>query len=82
MGAWCLLDLSWHISHLIIAWFYVTLCVCKLNEYILFKKALLVEITLTASVAPRDYFAVTAAMSQLQAEAIYWTTFKSFGKYE
>ena len=41
-----------------------------------------VDITLMAQVVPKDYTAAAAAVSQLLAEAIYWTNFKTFGKHE
>ena len=39
---------------------------------------LLVDITLTVSVAPKDYFAASATVSRLPPEAICWTDSKTF----
>lgn len=42
----------------------------------------LMDVTLTVGNAPRDYVAATAGGSQLLAEIICWTGFRSFGWYE
>ena len=46
------------------------------------KPAFLVGITEKVGVAPQDDIAATAAVSQLQAEVIYWIHSETFGKYE
>lgn len=37
---------------------------------------------MTVTVAPKDYIGVTAAVSPLPADAVYWSDSKTFGKYE
>lgn len=39
---------------------------------------LLVDVTLTVRVAPKDYFTASATVSRLPPEAIYWTDSKTF----